>query len=267
MRKKKKKKIDKKPKIKKKPRSISKRLLIFSLVAFSVLLLALFYTKGNESVPASSSPKAAIIDGLSVDFPNQYFIKEAMKLLMEAGYEVDLYNGSRVTVGLYQKLPQLGYDLIILRVHAAPMDEGGGTALFTAEPVNGTAYILEQFADWVRRARTVTGNKRYFAVTPDFIFERMSGEFEGTVIIVSSCFGMLDNLTGQAFLFKGASAYVGWNGFVSVNYTDTVILEILRHLKEGTSIEEAVSLVRENMGPDPDFGSELLIMLKEGSKP
>ncbi len=222
-----------------------------------------FFRGKNLSHSSAVPPKAAIIDGLSLDFPNEDFIKKATDLLLETGYQVDVYNGSKVTVGLYEKLPKLGYDLIILRVHAAPMDKGGGIALFTSEPVNGSAYLVEQFANWVRRARTITGDKRYFAITPEFVFERMSGEFEGTTIIVSSCFGMLDDVTGQAFLSKGASAYVGWDGYVSVNYTDIITLRVLEHLKAGKSIEEAVKLVMEQEGPDPGFGSKLLILKEE----
>lgn len=45
---------------------------------------------------------------------------------------------------------------------------------------------------------------------------------KNNIITVLVC---TDNITERFSYSRGASAYIRWNGYVSVNYTDTVVFE------------------------------------------
>ena len=52
-----------------------------------------------------------------------------------------------------------------------------------------------------------------------------------------SCEGLHPNTTAQAFLDKGASAFVGWTKPVSVPHTDEATAKFLQHfLIDGESV-------------------------------
>ena len=61
--------------------------------------------------------KAAILDGLSIDYPNETFIGSAKKILENAGFAVDVYGPENITLNLLKELPSRDYGLIIFRVH------------------------------------------------------------------------------------------------------------------------------------------------------
>jgi hypothetical protein len=93
---------------------------------------------------------AAIVDQLSLTAPNPAFVESATDLLQAAGYAVDYYPGEEVSVNLYQRLPGMGYDLIVLRSHSARIEVEGpaglaktnDVALFTGEPIDLSTYKL-----------------------------------------------------------------------------------------------------------------------------
>lgn len=130
---------------------------ILLLSIMSVLLAVLMIYWWQRPGGSQGERLAAIVDGLSEEFPNQRFISEASRILREGGYKVDVFNVSSLTVAFYRSLPSKGYEIIVLRVHSVPMDEGKnpGAALFTGEKGEGM-YMLEQFMGWVRMARTLT---------------------------------------------------------------------------------------------------------------
>ncbi len=223
------------------------------LLAVVTLLIAL------ALVVRPGNPKGAvIIDELAADYPNEKLIERLKDYLKEAGYErVDVYRGKEVTVSLYQDLPKMGYELILIRAHSAPAPSGGGTVIFTGEPANSSAYIFERVGGFVVRAKTLEGNKTYFAVTPKFWMEKAKGNFNGAIIVMFSCYGFLDDVLPRVFLMKGASYYVGWEEKVSLSHVDKAAEILIRKLSEGASVEEAVKYVNEVLGPDPSTNSYL----------
>jgi hypothetical protein len=73
---------------------------------------------GCASPGTEPEPKAAIIDQLSIRFPNQAFLDQTAWYLAKYGFMVDIYIGDAVTVDMYRELPAQGYKVIIFRVHS-----------------------------------------------------------------------------------------------------------------------------------------------------
>ena len=132
-----------------------------------------------------------------------------------------------------------------------------GVALFTSEPPSG-GYIAELFLGWVRIARTLTGEDRYYAVTPDFWRDSAKGRFNDSIIILMSCFGFVDDTLGNIFIEKGASVFIGWNEKVTTEHMDRATLVLLETILNGKiPISEAVEYTMQKVGADPIYGSVL----------
>lgn len=225
--------------------------------------------RGGEGSPAG--PKtAAIVNQLSLTQPNPEFVSSARSLLAKAGYLVDYFPGEQVTVDLYRSLPQRDYDLIILRVHAGittEVDFSSGerteteyVSLFTGEPYTPDKYPEEQL-NRLGRARYYEGADPLFGIGPDFITESMEGRFDNTLIIMMGCDGLRSQRTAQAFLDKGAQAFVSWSQPVSASHTDTATQRLLeRLLIDGLPTSEAVSRTAAELGPDPTYEAELRVL-------
>jgi len=72
----------------------------------------------NQNGRFSEIPKAAIIDQLHNDKPNENYQKMLTEFLETAGYEVDLYTTDAITVNFYKRLPAMNYEFIVIRSHA-----------------------------------------------------------------------------------------------------------------------------------------------------
>ncbi|MBS7638464.1 hypothetical protein KEJ49_06255 [Candidatus Bathyarchaeota archaeon] len=241
--------------------------VLLSVIVLS-LLIVVVYLQGFGSRPRAG-PRALIVDGL-LHHPNQGFIDEASRLLAGAGFEVDVVGAEGVTVEFYRLLPSRGYRLIILRVHAGPvyrhLPGGGkiveGTVLFTTELYDERRYADLQAAGLLAVAR-IYGRPEvsYFAVPPWFFEEASQGRFENSTIILDSCYGFYweaPYIMAEALLYKGAKAFIGWDGEVQAEHTDRAVLELLRALLDGLTVKEAVDRVMELVGPDPYYKSMML---------
>lgn len=63
----------------------------------------------------------------------------------------------------------------------------------------------------------------------------------------------------EALLYKGAKAFIGWDGEVQAEHTDRAVLELLRALLlDGLTVKEAVYRVMKLVGPDPYHRSIML---------
>jgi len=258
-----------------------------AMVAAVVLLLLVSFS-GQGQQPASK--KAAIIDQLGLTSPNPSFVEATTSMLEGAGYTVDYYPGEEVTVGLYRDLPSRGYGLIVLRVHSALLGQdlvnsaevSPGTLeraltalqdnvfLFTSEPYSETGYLEEQKALRVVPARYYSGDgprhSRYFAVSSDFVSSSMKGEFHRTLVVLMGCDGLTFDRTAAAFVEKGARGVVGWNGPVSASHTDAATGRLLERLVvDRYTIGEAVTEVMAELGPDPSYGSNLIVYPAEAA--
>jgi hypothetical protein len=216
-------------------------LLIVAALIIAVLMFT-FY-------PQQSQPKAAIIDQLSSSklsqvsrYPNQTFIAEAEELLHTRFLEVDYYSNN-ATVDNYRALSSSGYKLIIWRAHSALDLESKYIAISTSERNGSKSY--DQYSNEQLTLCTITGDPQsYFAITPKFVEECMDGRFEDTVIILMSCNGLRNEYdkTAEAFIQKGAKAFISWDGWIDSSDNDYAITLLLQNLiiQNGT-IGEAVA--------------------------
>ena len=244
-------------------RSVAALALVVLLAAGLAAGLLFGLSRGGDG------PKtAAIVDQLSLTQPNPDFVAAATDLLQRAGYAVDYYPGERVTVDFYRRLPRMGYDLLVLRVHSGivtEVDEGTGeetkaeyVSLFTAEPFDDTSYASEVAAGRVGASYYTRDGPWYFSVGPDFIRYSTWGRFDDTLVIMMGCDGLRSNLTARAFLEKGARAFVSWSQPISADHTDAATLRLLEHLLiEGHDVADAVPRTAAEVGPDPAYGGEL----------
>lgn len=254
------------------------RLIKLGLVAIGGILVALlvFYSSAGQAPGGSpsSQTRAAIIDQLSQTEANPAFVESATRILTQAGYEVDYYQGEEVTVDLYKELPRQHYDLVILRVHSGlvnEIDRGAGTetltdavALATGERYDQAKYV-SSLGPRYPGLGAYQSTPRLFGITPDFIRFAMEGRFDDTTIILMGCDGLWSTKAAQAFLHRGARSFVSWSGLVSAAHTDVATERLLHHLvSEGLTVEEAVAKTEAEVGPDPEYGSELLLYPSEG---
>lgn len=217
--------------------------------------------RGGESSPPG--PKtAAIVDQLSLTQPNPTFVASATDILHEAGYTVHYFLGEQVTVDFYRNLPRRDYDLVVLRVHSGRiLDQGSKTddvILFTGEPYHVARYDKDQRTGRVGWARYHKDASPLFGILPEFIEKSMRGKFDDTLIVMMGCDGLRSQRMAQAFLDKGANAFVSWSRPVSAAHTDTTTERLLENLLlDGLTAARAVTRTSAEMGSDPLYGAEL----------
>ena len=219
----------------------------------------------DQTINQQTKPKAAIVDQLSLTAPNQTFIQTAATILKHAGYTVDYYPGEEVTVDFYRILPTQGHSLVILRVHSALVSaEDPPVTLFTSEPYSRTKYVYEQLKDrvgWVtyRFENGTPKEPTYFGISPLFVEQSMNGRFQDTIIILMGCNGLTYADMAQAFVQKGAKAYIRWSDAVTASHTNQATIQLLKHLvAENQTIKQAVTETMKEAGPDPEYNSLLL---------
>ncbi|UCH86347.1 MAG: hypothetical protein JSU97_07385 [Dehalococcoidia bacterium] len=221
----------------------------------------------------ASAPRAVIVDQLSLSQPNPDFAASATDILEQADYAVDYFSGEQVTVDFYRNLPTHDYDLIILRVHSGIAEETDITtgettqreyvSLFTGEPYRRDKYPNEPRGR-LGKATYYEGAPPLFGIGPEFITHSMEGSFDKALIVLMGCDGLRSQRTAQAFLDKGASAFVSWTRSVSASHTDAATERLLEKLLvEELPVGDAVAQTAAEVGPDPSYGAELR-MLPEG---
>jgi len=220
--------------------------------------------------------KAAIVDHLSLTFPNQTFTETAANILNQAGYTVDYYSGEKVTVEFYRNLPTHGYKIIFLRVHSTATRVGGTEcpiALFTSERFSQTKYVDEQLTDQVVGTAYSMEEKEkgiaYFGISPLFVTQSMNGRFQNTVVIMMGCEGLTNTKMAEAFVEKGAKVYISWNLEVSASHTDTATTRLLQHflIEKQNTLKKAVTETFKEIGFDPTYKSLLIYYpLKAGEQ-
>jgi len=233
--------------------------VILAIILVSAALSAYFgYTILNPSTPPNSNEptlqfkpenpnpelKAAIVDQVSLTFPNQTFVQTATRTLEQANYTVDYYSGDKVTVDFYRSLPTRAYSIIVLRVHSAIGQDGTPpVTFFTSEPYSQYTHVNEQLADELAKAHYVVGAQEevFFAVNPNFVRSCRDGRFQNSTIVMMGCNGLTFTDMAEAFVGRGAKAYISWTGSVSASHTDQAATQLLKHLvTEGQTISQAL---------------------------
>lgn len=185
-----------------------------------------------------------------------------MQQLEDYGFVVDLYQADAVTVDLYRQLPNCGYKLIIFRAHSGLLGGEGEiikrTCLFTNEPYSETKHVTEQLTDQLAMARIDENHPWVFGIGDEFVTQSMEGRFDNTVSITMGCSCLyLDDLA-QAFIAKGASAYLAWDATVDLGYVDEATPYLIRQLcVDKVTVAKAVASTMNTIGPDPEYGARL----------
>jgi len=251
--------------------------LILIVVAFSSYLLYSFLSQSQKQsliepslqfIPPNPNPqlKAAIVDHLSLTSPNQTFIDTAASILVNANYTVDYFSGEKVTVEFYRNLPAYNYALIILRVHSAAAALQGKeyveapVCFFTSEPYSQYEHVPQQLDDQlVIASYSMPQPPYYFGIMPKFVTSSMNGRFRNTTVIMMGCEGLNNTKMAEAFIQKGAKAYIGWKGAVSASHTDKATTRLLQHLiTEKQTTNQAIDNTMKEVGPDPSYKSLLI---------
>lgn len=253
--------MPKMPKVEQKKLYFICRAICSGLAGLFLLLFTQIPEAHPSERPSVKAPKAAIVDHLSLSWPNPEFVKECTGILKGAGFAVDYYEGKRVTVELFRTLPMHRYKLILLRVHSAYINKYLSLAMFTSEPYSKQRYVYEQLRNrvacgYIQPYRE--GDPQYLTITDKFVRFSMKGTFDDALIVMMGCTGV-KKCAASAFVQKGARAYIGWNGSVSASHTDRATIELLRQLlKEDHSVNAAVMQTMKTVGPDPTYKSTLL---------
>jgi len=211
------------------------------------------YTMFFQNQETKFSLKAVIVDQLSEHFPNSAFITIATNLLTNAGFNVSYFSSENVTVPFYREVVEDAYGIIIFRTHSALRNETTIVDLFTSEKYRQGAY--PEYAGLLSRAEYLvplgqeTG-QFYFAIAPKFI--ESFGNFPKSVIIAMGCWSLKYSGMAQAFINRGAKAYVGWTETVLPNDTDhetTKFLEMF--LGENKTLASAIDVTDRHIYHDP----------------
>jgi len=230
--------------------------LLIALGIAGVVVFVRIYVVGQPSPDNAGGLKAVIVDQLSSVKENEQFIGNVTEELEDYGFEVNLYQGANVTVELYRKLATHGYKLIIFRAHSGLLAENeqvkDRTVLFTNEEYRQFDHYEDQLQDRLVMARVGEGYPMVFGIPPKFIKESMPGKFDDSVVIMMGCSGLFMRDLAGAFVDKGASVYVGWNGSVELNYVDEATAYLVTQLCSGNmTVKEAVASTMRVIGPDP----------------
>lgn len=254
------------PGISDKPRGQTKHLLIAGAVVLTLGFLFLGFRGLAERSVGPSMPSgrtAAIIDQIALTEPNPDFTEQALSYLIASGFNVDIYEGEDVTVEFFRTLPKQGYDLILFRTHSTNdfVDEvipDDPVYLYTGQRHNRYSYTYLQLTRQIMAGRVLYEEDapQLFIVGPQFVRESMEGQFDNTLLVIGGCNSLSTTDMADAFLERGASAVIGWDGLVEMSHNDQALLHLLRELTiEGLSIEQAVTRTRAKVGSDPDFKS------------
>ena len=238
--------------------SRSIKILIASIIIVSTFFVLSFSL--NDSNNQAVTLRAAIIDQLHDDIPNESYQQKVTKYLEIAGYSVDLYTTKDITVNFYKKLPSMDYQYIVIRSHSLenlPYFSSG--ALFTGEKYSHDKHSIDQLSGHVWKGVPYVSSlvnrtdwesledETYFLIGSKFVDEKMRTQFPNSVIVLGGCDTTSNKLLTKSLLARGASTVVGWNGLVNSDQNDIVILSFLQKvLIDKVEIKDAVKSAMED---------------------
>jgi len=231
----------------------NKKLMVILFVVASIIVsgsVLSFWLLQTPKVPeVNFSLKAAIIDQLGKEFPNSQFVRNVTDVLESRGFNVTYYNQT-IDVNFYKGLVKGNYGIIILRAHSALREDNSTVDIFTSEEFSDNKYLPELENGFLTKGEFLySPGKFYFAITSRFI-DSLEGRFPKSIVIAMGCWSLKPRgpsgpggeQMAQAFIGKGAKAYVGWTDLVLPQDTDNETLKLLRLLlTEDKPIGDAVS--------------------------
>jgi hypothetical protein len=213
----------------------NKKLIGVVVIATVTCVLVILYFPRPPSVFVEINCKAVVVDGRT---PDSAFNHSVAQILEDANF-TEVHYIKNVTVGFYEKLPTYEYGLIILRIHSTVRKNKDLVDLFTNEPYEEGKYSKTG----VMKA-TIFNGEEFFAVGPEFVRETMKGTFENSVIVAMGCNGTTNFSMADALKDKGASVYIGWNGLVAPEYTDSATEQLLKYLLlENKTVADSVGAI------------------------
>jgi len=220
-------------------RELSKKKLLCVIVLAIIIVSVTFIYFSQNSSPTDQL-KAAIIEPQG----SATFNKDMTNILEEAGYTVDFHIGKDVSVGFYKSLPTGGYRIIVIITHST------SGSIYTDERYKKSKYVYEQLTGQL--LEVTYDYQSYFAITSSFVENSMNGRFKNSTIMMMGCSGLMTTDMAEAFVERGARAYIAWRQSVLTDYTDKATVLLLEHLiTERKTIEQAVTETMEEMGPYP----------------
>ncbi len=276
------------PRHRKAERTRRNLVIAFSLaLGLVVLLLGLHqmgYIGGEPELSVTQTPpiitrapKALIYDPLYREYPNDTLVETLRGMLESHGYQVDVYLGRNATLEVFLEMGF--YDIVIIRAHGGyanrsvgPYPPGG--YIYTGLHVNEAVELYgPSIYYWIRRGVLAEGVipppgatvedisrlPRYVVVSPKFLKEKLTVR-PGSIFVFFGCYGMSTEELPDIVLSKGASAFIAWNGGVSVNYMDKVLPQIIESYLEG-GLNALLDAVNQTP-PDPLTGAKLEVTLR-----
>lgn len=222
--------------------------ILVILIVGAVLLSRLFWQPPTVEFPF----RAAIVDQLSSEFPNDdYTVSGSVpNMLRNAGFNVSYFGSENVNVAFYKELARLNYGIIVLRTHSAQRETETLVDLFSSERFDTGKYDSE-----LENGLVTVGyyswnpSIRYFTIPPKFI-ESLTDRFPKSIVIAMGCntLNATCTETAEAFIRKGAIAYVGWTGLVATPHTDAETIKLLHgFLNESKTLDQAVRATESDL--------------------
>ncbi len=235
-------------------------LVTFGIMVSTIFIVSFSLYDNNDNNDQAVILKAAIIDQLYDDIPNENYHHKVTKYLEIAGYTVDLYTTKDITVDFYKKLPSMDYQFIVIRSHSLEnLPKFSSGALFTGEKYSTDKHSVDQLSGhvWkgvplVDRIINQTGwenleDETYFLIGSKFVDEKMRSQFPDSVIVLGGCDTTSNKSLTKSLLARGASTVVGWDGLVNSDQNDIVILSFLEKvLIDKVEIKTAVKAAMED---------------------
>jgi hypothetical protein len=228
-----------------------------SLILVIVMLVAVIFVVSNHPQEEAQRPQptALIYDPLIDNPASTGFTEACSKLLVTAGFRVEVVSGRLTTVESIRSPSSAS--LVIYRVHSSVFDSG--VWFFTGEPYSNSAYVLEQLANEVHIGRTSLDSNYTFAVGARFVQRYMKGRLSGAIIVLMGCDGLAAQDLAEAFMEAGAVAYVSWDGPVTLPHTDAATLAFVEGLAGlRMNVEDAIHYAEEKAGLATPYNSSIV---------
>lgn len=219
----------------------NKLALIIALSLIALTILGFVIVPILIRTPEAKFVKTAVIvDQIGDNTPSppgeaEIFNSTVTSILESAGFVVTYVQSNYVKVDFFSHLTDYGYGIIILRNHYAMRENASAVDIFTSEVFNDQKsypYVSVGSYSW--------DTQPYFAVTPEFIGS-LKGSFPKSIVIAMGCWSLKQGYTGMAdaFVRKGASAYIGWSDMVGVSIVDNATAETITLLLKGETVAHA----------------------------